>query len=434
MHRWIATGLSCLLCAATSRAVAGIPGIYYWEAERLAMVKALLSEGPSPSLARSAELAAGLPARGRGLDEDNADGADAQEMREAAEMLREEADDAVRREPRSVLEKDHDPPSGDKHDYVSYSPYWWPDPKKPDGLPFIRRDGKTNELWVAKGDRERLERLIDDVESLALAHYFLGKEKYGAHGRLLLRSWFIDQRTKMNPHLNYAQAIPGDKEGRGAGIIDARGFVTLLDAIELLKHTGALDESDEKALDEWFASYAKWLLTSDFGRKERRADNNHGTWYAAQAARVALYIGDEESARGLVEDGRNRLGEAVARDGSLPEELERTRSLHYSLLHLSAFASLARFGESLGVDLWNHEHDGRKPLEKALLYAAPGVIDQKKWPHEEIRDFRLNPPGVQLFRLAAARYGRPEFREVLAKAERSDRDRVYAPLVFEMVP
>jgi hypothetical protein len=340
----------------------------------------------------------------------------------------------MRRETRSVIEKDHDPPSGDKHDYVSYSPYWWPDPKKPDGLPFIRRDGKTNEEWVAKGDRERLERLIDDVESLALAHYFLRKEKYGEQARLLLRAWFIDERTKMNPHLNYAQAIPGDKEGRGAGIIDARGFVALLDAIALLKHAGALQASEARALDAWFVTYAKWLLSSEFGRKERRAENNHGTWYLAQAARVALYIGDEESARELVGDGLRRLDDTVSRDGFMTEELERTRSLHYTLLHLSAFACLARFGEAIGLDLWRHEHEGAKPLEQALLYAAPGVIDQTKWPHEEIRDFRLNPQGVQLFRLAAARYGRSEFRKVLAKAERSDRDRVFAPLVFEMSP
>src|SRR5262245_17435085 len=33
------------------------------------------------------------------------------------------------------------PPTNDKHDYFSLSPYWWPDPSKPDGLPYIRRDG-----------------------------------------------------------------------------------------------------------------------------------------------------------------------------------------------------------------------------------------------------------------------------------------------------
>jgi hypothetical protein len=408
--RLLPASLNCLFWfLAASAGAQTVPGVYYWDADHLAAVKDILAR------------------------KSNDDASESQEIREAAEMLREEADDALRREPHSVMDKDGTPPSGDKHDYISYSPYWWPDPKKPDGLPFIRRDGRTNEEQVAKGDRERLERVIDDVESLALAHYFLGKDKYGEYAQRLLRTWFIDRQTKMNPHLRYAQAVPGENEGRGAGIIDARGFVELLDSIALLKHTGALDAGDQKALDDWFAAYAKWMLTSDFGRKERKAENNHGTWYAAQAARVALFVGDEEAARTLVEEGRERLDTAIARDGSLPEELERTRSLHYSLLHLSAFACLARFGEALGVDLWHHQRDGGASLERALLYVAPAVIDQKLWRHEEINDYRLSPQGVQLFRLAAAQYDKRVFREVLQKAERSDRDRVYAPLLFKGV-
>ena len=35
------------------------------------------------------------------------------------------------------------PPSGNKNNYASYSRYWWPDPAKADGLPYIRRDGET---------------------------------------------------------------------------------------------------------------------------------------------------------------------------------------------------------------------------------------------------------------------------------------------------
>jgi hypothetical protein len=27
---------------------------------------------------------------------------------------------------------------------MSLAPYWWPDPKSPNGLPYIRRDGERN--------------------------------------------------------------------------------------------------------------------------------------------------------------------------------------------------------------------------------------------------------------------------------------------------
>jgi len=59
----------------------------------------------------------------------------------ALKNLRVAADAALQNEPYSVTHKTIEPPSGDKHDYLSFSRYWWPDPKKPDGLPYIRKDG-----------------------------------------------------------------------------------------------------------------------------------------------------------------------------------------------------------------------------------------------------------------------------------------------------
>ncbi len=44
----------------------------------------------------------------------------------------------------SVMQKTQLPPSGNKHDYMSQGPYWWPDPSKPDGKPYIRKDGQRN--------------------------------------------------------------------------------------------------------------------------------------------------------------------------------------------------------------------------------------------------------------------------------------------------
>ena len=44
----------------------------------------------------------------------------------------------------SVTSKTRTPPSGDKHDYISMGPYWWPDPSRPGGEPYVRRDGEVN--------------------------------------------------------------------------------------------------------------------------------------------------------------------------------------------------------------------------------------------------------------------------------------------------
>ena len=380
------------------------PATYYWEGDRLAEARRSLKAGEA-----DAEVAA------------------------AAESLRQDARAALRRKPPSVVEKEATPPSGDKHDYLSYGVYWWPDPSKPDGKPFVRRDGYTNQAQRAQGDRDRLKTMIEDVETLALAHYLFCDEEYGEHARRLVRTWFIEPETRMNPHLKYAQAVVGVAEGRGSGIIDTRAFAELLDSIVLLEQTGALTEADAAALDTWFADYLQWLLTSDLGRDERAAENNHGNWYAAQAARIALHVGDVETAKSLLEEVRkNRLAAAIDGDGKQPEELKRTRSLHYSLFNLAAFAYLARIGESLGVDLWNYADDGRGSMKKAFLFAAPYVLDQDRWPYEQVHSYDMSPQTVQLLRMAAARYDEPVLREVWQNGRRREPQRNYAPLLFAL--
>ena len=62
--------------------------------------------------------------------------------------------------PQSVTDKEQVPPSGDKHDYMTQAPYWWPDPKKPNGLPYIRRDGERKDR-EQRQDRHARQQRID---------------------------------------------------------------------------------------------------------------------------------------------------------------------------------------------------------------------------------------------------------------------------------
>ena len=69
------------------------------------------------------------------------------------------------------------PASGDKHDYMSQARYFWPDPAKPDGLPYINRDGISNpELnnWTATV----WEQPPTASPPWHLAWYFSEEEKY----------------------------------------------------------------------------------------------------------------------------------------------------------------------------------------------------------------------------------------------------------------
>jgi len=203
--------------------------------------------------------------------------ADAAELAAPLAKLRQEADEALEAGPFSVMDKKFAPPSGDQHDYMSLGPYWWPDPNKPDGLPYIRRDGEVNPETQAY-DRKPLGQMTSAVETLALAYYLTAHQPYAEHAARLLRVWFLDEATRMNPHLEYGQAIPGRTEGRGIGIIDTAQLSRLVDAVGMLAASPAWTGADQEGLEAWFRQYLAWLRESKHGRDEDRTTNNHATW------------------------------------------------------------------------------------------------------------------------------------------------------------
>ena len=123
--------------------------------------------------------------------------------------------------------------AGGLHDYFSEGDYWWPDPANPGG-PYIQKDGLTNpDNFVAH--RHALIRLSLQVPALAAAWSLTRDRRYAAHAATHLRAWFIDEKTRMNPHLLYAQAISGRFTGRGIGIIDTLHLVEVVRAIGVIE-------------------------------------------------------------------------------------------------------------------------------------------------------------------------------------------------------
>ena len=207
-----------------------------------------------------------------------------------------DADAALQAGPFSVVNKTRLPVSGDVHDYFSYGPYWWPDPDKVDGLPYIRRDGEVNpESRDANSDRPALAAMTEAVVALVLAFFFTDKPVYAERVALLLRTWFLDPVTRMNPHLDYAQAIPGRVDGRGIGIIDTTRWIALVDAMGLLAASSAWTEADKAGMQTWFSEFVDWLLNSKNGQDEAQQHNNHGSWYDAQVAAYAFFLVDATS-------------------------------------------------------------------------------------------------------------------------------------------
>ncbi len=335
---------------------------------------------------------------------------------------------ACDRGPYSVMDKKEVPPSEDKHDYLSFSRYWWPDPDKPDGLPYIRHDGKVNRKLVDRGDRERIGLLIDDLVPLALASYLIEDDKAGKHAAKLLRVWFLDEATRMNPHLNYGQGVPGRSNGRGVGIIDTRGFIWLLDSIGLLRAADAISDEQFGELRAWFADYLEWLQHSALARSERTAPNNHGSWYAAQICRIGLFVDRPDVTREFALDvKRRRIPDQIADDGSQPYELKRTQSLHYSLFNLAALTVVARTGDQVGVDVW----DSRLKLAAQYL-AKNGKDDEEDWNYPQMGKIELSLAEAASLTLLAEKYHDKSIRKLRGSKETKDDDLNFLKLQFSL--
>src|SRR5262249_42760854 len=136
---------------------------------------------------------------------------------------------------------------------------WWPDPNNPDG-PYVQRDGRSNPDNF-NDHRRYLMRLSVQVPALVAAWKITKDSRYAAQAERHLRAWFIDERTRMNPCLKYAQAIHGRVTGRGTGIIDTVHLVEVARAIEALESSAALNKAEIKAVNQWFADYLKWITT-----------------------------------------------------------------------------------------------------------------------------------------------------------------------------
>lgn len=298
------------------------------------------------------------------------------------------AEMALKEGPFSVINKKQIPPSGDKHDYMSLGPYWWPDPSKQNGLPYIRKDGEVNPEIFEFTDKQQLVQMSLAVKLTSLAYFLTDDKKFAEYAANILKIWFIDDETRMNPNFNFGQAVPGIAEGRPVGIIEARHFTEVIDAVGLIKDSKCWNEQIDAKIKTWFEKYFIWITSSDLGREESRAHNNHGSWYDVQVASIALFLGKTETAERILNESKlKRIASQIENDGSQPNELVRTRSLSYSAFNLEALFSLAELGKQVNVDLWNYTSAEGASLKKAFDFLLPYFLKEKKWPYSQIRAF-----------------------------------------------
>ena len=328
-------------------------------------------------------------------------GSDMPHFASARKALLARADAALAGRVYSVVDKLKVPPSRDKHDYMSIGPYWWPDTNRPGGEPYARHDGKVNpERDSAAFDTAALEAMSASVEALALAHYFNDDARYAQRAAQLLRVWFLEPATRMNPNAAFAQAVPGRSAGRAEGVLDTFRLLRVVEAIGLLAPSGVLTGEEQAGLEHWFSDYVTWMLTSRTGQEEGAATNNHGLWYDYQLTQYALFARRVDVALSAVERTRSRITMQIEPDGKMPRELQRTRALHYSVFALQAAAGVADLAGCVGKDVWHSTTPDGRGLRAAVDFLLPYVGRESQFPYPDLKP-EASEPSFELFSRAA---------------------------------
>lgn len=269
--------------------------------------------------------------------------------------------------------------AGGPHDFFSQADYAWPNPTNQTGLPFIGRDGESNPNTFTY-HRMAMRRMKDAVAALAAAYALTGDDKYAPKAAELLRVFFLDPQMRMNPNLQYAQAVLGAQTGNAYGVIDTLHLAELPVAVRFLEKSPAFPAAVDQGLKQWFTDYTHWIMTATNGVKEMNNANNHSIACFVQLASFAKFTGDDA----VLDLCRRRFQEVLfprqmTNNGSFPLELKRTKPYGYSIFQADNLSILCVLLSTPGDDLWKFTlPDGRNP-RNAVDFIYPYLLDKNQW-------------------------------------------------------
>lgn len=325
----------------------------------------------------------------------------------SVDRLRAEAETLLGLPPTSVIDKTAVAASGDLHDFYAIGAYSWPDSGKPGGRPYVYRDSEPNPEASLSTDYDKgpYEEMTRRVAILALAYFYTDDPRFAEHGARLLRAWFCDDETRMNPHFRYAAGRPGVWDGHFSGVIEGVYLIEMLDAVALFEDSTSWSESDDRQLRAWFGELSDWLVSSPFGRREIYTPNNHGSYVLAQIIAFSAFAGHDRRVLRAIEIARLQLRRQVKPDGSLPREVDRADGWFYSFYGLRAFVVIARLSEVHGINFWRDE----PRLAQACSSLAPYAAGTSQWPFSRgSKVWRRD--AAQLFCIAARAYASSALR------------------------
>lgn len=334
----------------------------------------------------------------------------------ADKKLISDADELMSHRAFTVMGKTGMPASGNKHDYFNLAPYFWPDPSKRDGLPYLRKDGQVNpETRDHYTDYNEWNEFADAVGKLCKAYTLTGDKKYALKAEGFIDAWFINPATRMNPNLDYAQGVRGVSDGRQFGIIEFGDIAGILTGVQQLQQAGVADAAFTKAFMRWVKDYAYWLQNSKLGKLEAAASNNHGTTYDVQLSNILVFLGQKEQLVQLLEQVKSkRISTQIEPDGKQPEELGRTKAFSYSILNLNGLTQLAILGKKYGVDIWGFETADGRNIKKAYDFLIPYL--DKPWDYDQIAAIDASREKLVVMMMKVGKeFGETKYTEIAQK-------------------
>lgn len=325
--------------------------------------------------------------------------------------------------PYSVMDKIFTPLSGNKHDYMSLARYYWPDPNRKGGAPYIHKDCEMNpDIFSQDYDYANKNKVVRSCIRLCLAYYLTHEEKYASHAALIVRTWFLNPDSFMHPNLNFAQIIPGVRNHNHFGIIEGHTFPFLFESLNFLSGSSSWTSHDVVKMEQWAKNYLEWLLLSPNGIKARHTLNNHASWYDVQVIYFALYTHQKHLAEKFMQESTfQKLDKHFAEDYSQPHEMIRKNNFYYSLFNLQALFNCALLGEHVEKDLWERQKGKQGTLLKGLNFLLPYFEKEKRWDkgRMELIDFNELIP---LLLIASTIYGDLKYLRLYEKTEGLTRD------------
>lgn len=275
--------------------------------------------------------------------------------------------------------------------YQTQAPYcgWRAvDGRKPDC-----RDGHINPQ-ADRHDYQQAIAISKAMTQLGLAYRLTKDARFARKATELIHHWALAPTTRMVPRFT-----------PGSWIELSLTMPGIIYGADLIYDYPGWDYHQKQQFQVWVSRFGQSAMSWS-------RHNNFENWRVNLIATIGAYLRDEKLLAYAFGHYRWLIGEQINHKGQLVHELQRSKSLFYSLFALNAMTQTAEIARHFGVDLYDYQLEDGRGLKLALDYHAPIVRGSKGWPFEQIAPLK-HTDNIALFELAYSHWQAPQYREVI---------------------